>query len=129
MKMPTEARPRFDHLLTQPLEKTTLHKREVHALLTQLEGQNDTPPQAVVATRLAAILLDRMERKTSPLYVRLIHAAARFVTDDITASMDAANWSLRKEVVWSVAHSTKHFDLVGAEPDATATPAASRRRR
>ncbi len=53
-------------------------------------------------------LLGRVERKTSPLYVRLLHAAALYVcADDL-------DWALARDVVSSVAHSTKNFDLVMA---------------
>lgn len=115
MKMPPAARPRFDRLLTEPLQKATAHKRAARALLDSLEAA-DAPQAAPAAVRLVAALLDRMERKTSPLYVRLTHAAVRFVTEDLPDDIGQADWELRREVAWSVAHSTKHFDLVGANP-------------
>ena len=117
MKMPLEARHRFDQLLTKPLEKTNLHKREINALLQQIDAGPAPLPDARAAVRLAGILLERMERKTSPLYVRLTHAAARFVTEDVADPIDATDWTMRRDVLWSVAHSTKHFDLVGSTPD------------
>jgi hypothetical protein len=117
MKMPAAARPRFDRLLTQPLTKTNTHKRDVRRLLEQLQALQPPPPTALSATRLTAGLLDRMERKTSPLYLRLAHAAARFLTEDLPASLTAVDWVQRRDVVWAVAHSTKNFDLVGADLD------------
>lgn len=115
MKMPPAARPRFDRLLTEPLQKASAHKRAARALVGTLEAA-EAPPAALSAARLMAMLLDRMERKTSPLYVRLIHAAARFVSEDLPEDPTQADWGLRRDVVWSVAHSTKHFDLVGTNP-------------
>lgn len=115
MKMPDAARPRFDRLLTQPLSKTNTHKRDVRRLLTQLQALQPPPPLALSAARLTAQLLDRMERKTSPLYLRLAHAAARFLTEELTEPLTAVDWAQRRDVVWAVAHSTKHFDLVGVD--------------
>ena len=103
MKIPEAARQRFDRLLTAPLKKTNQHKKETEALLRQLSDHAEASP--VVNTVLQ--LLGRVERKTSPLYVRLIHAVAIYVGEDL----ENADWNLRAAVVDSVAHSTKHFDL------------------
>ena len=103
MKMPEAARQQFDRLLTAPLKKTNQHKKEIEVLQRQLADHTEA---AAVIGRVM-MLLGRVERKTSPLYVRLIHAVATYVSEDL----EHADWSLRATVVDSVAHSTKHFDL------------------
>jgi len=103
MKIPEAARQPFDRLLTAPLKKTNQHKKEIEALQRQLADHAEA--SAVVGRVM--VLLGRVERKTSPLYIRLIHAVATYVTEDL----ENADWSLRASVVDSVAHSTKHFDL------------------
>ena len=103
MKIPEAARQRFDRLLTAPLKKTNQHKKEIEALQRKLADNPEAAP--VVSTVMR--LLGRVERKTSPLYVRLIHAVAIYVGEDL----ESADWELRAAVVDSVAHSTKHFDL------------------
>jgi len=108
--MPPDARPRFDRLLTLPLERVNTHKRTARALLAQLNAA-PAPPEATAAAELIAALLERLERKTSPLYVRLTHAAARFVTEDVPDDLSQVDWEQRRAVARAVAHSTKHFDL------------------
>ena len=104
--MPAAARSEFDRLLTLPLQKTPAHKKELLALRDQL-GDASPAAQAAVARGLA--LLEAVERKTSPLYLRLIHAAARYLC--LPAGPDT-DWALRLDVVRAVAHSTKNFELV-----------------
>lgn len=103
MKIPEAARQRFDRLLTAPLKKTNQHKKEIDAL----QGQLTEHAQAAAVVRTVRELLNRVERKTSPLYVRLIHAVAVYVSEDL----EQADWEMRAQVVDAVAHSTKHFDL------------------
>ena len=104
MKMPQAARQQFDRLLTAPLRTTNAHKKEVEALAVKVAAL----PEAASVVGTVATLLSRVERKTSPLYIRLIHAAAAYVCED---APDEVDWSLRRDVINSVAHSTKHFDL------------------
>lgn len=102
MKMPQAARQQFDLLLTAPLQKTNAHKKQIEALQATVSAD----PAAAEVVGTVAALLNRVERKTSPLYVRLIHAAALYV------SADAVDWPLTRDVISAVAHSTKNFDLV-----------------
>ncbi|MFT4974659.1 MAG: hypothetical protein ACI8S6_000542 [Myxococcota bacterium] len=116
MKIPEAARPRFDRLLTLPLETVAVQKRALRALDAALE-EAGAGPTALSAAQLGATLLDRLERKTSPLYVRLIHGAVHFLTHDLPEDIRQADWALRREVTWAVAHSTKNFDLVRFDPN------------
>ena len=100
--MPQSARAEFDRLLTAPLKTINTHKREIEALQKMVSDD----PLAFDVARTTMALLGRVERKTSPLYVRLIHAVAIYVNEGETS------WALRKDVVSAVAHSTKNFDLV-----------------
>ena len=102
MKMPQAARQQFDRILTSPLQKTNTHKKAIEALQAQVAGD----PAAAEVVGTVMTLLNRVERKTSPLYIRLIHAAAIYIEED------GSDWPLRRQVVSAVAHSTKHFDLV-----------------
>ncbi|MFT5681645.1 MAG: hypothetical protein ACI8RZ_002551 [Myxococcota bacterium] len=104
MKMPQAARQQFDRLLTAPLQKTNTHKKQIQSLLITVA---DEPVAAEVVGR-ALGLLNRVERKTSPLYIRLIHAAAEYV------SAESVDWVLAGDVIGAVAHSTKNFELVKA---------------
>ena len=104
MKMPLAAKPKFDRLLTTPLLKVNAHKKQIEELQASI---SDDPLAAEVISTVAA-LLNRVERKTSPLYVRLIHAAVLYV------SSDTVDWTLSRDVISAVAHSTKNFDLVMA---------------
>ncbi|MDG1484469.1 MAG: hypothetical protein P8R54_33090 [Myxococcota bacterium] len=104
MKMPQAAKPQFDRLLTTPLQKINTHKKQIEILQESISED----PLAVEIVGTVAALLNRVERKTSPLYVRLIHAAVLYV------SADAVDWPLTRDVISAVAHSTKNFDLVMA---------------
>ena len=104
MKMPQAAKQQFDRLLTAPMKKTNAHKKEIEAL--QKAVVNNAEAAAVVSTVMA--LLNRVDRKTSPLYLRMIHAAAAYVGE---GEMEAVDWGLSRQVVKTVAHSTKQFDL------------------
>jgi hypothetical protein len=103
MKIPKAARQQFDRLLTAPLKKTNQHKKEIELLQQQLSEH----AEAAAVVKTVRELLNRVERKTSPLYVRLLHAVSAYVCEDV----DSADWELRAAVVDSVAHSTKNFDL------------------
>ncbi len=105
MKMPEEARERFDFLLTRPLQKTNTHKKQVSALRERLQSEGGSP-EALAVVDTASALLSHVERKTSPLYVRLIHAAALYLIEDTSG-----DWPLIGQVMSAVAHSTKHFEL------------------
>lgn len=107
MKIPADARSRFDALLTLPLEKTPTHKKELLQLRDQVRALPQGQEDALKAIERGLALLDRVERKTSPLYLRLIHAAARF----LSLPPEEAPWPLRLEVARAVAHATKNFDL------------------
>ena len=100
MKLPDAARAEFDALVTGPLISTRKVTRGLEAALGSAEGE-----QAVVLGGTLA-QLKRLERKSSPLYVRLVHALAAYV------QLPERDWSLAREVHDSVAHSTKRFELM-----------------
>ena len=100
MNVPDAARDEFEDLVTGRLERTGVHKRAVKAALAAADGE----PKRVLAGVLAQ--LERLERKTSPLYVRLVHALAAY------ALLPDRDWALVAEVHDAVAHSTKRFELM-----------------
>lgn len=100
MNVPDAARDEFESLVTGRLERTTTHKKQVRAALADATGD----AQRVLTGVLAQ--LDRLERKTSPLYVRLVHALASY------AVLPDRDWSLTAELHDAVAHSTKRFELM-----------------
>lgn len=111
MKMPSEAREAFDALLVHPLTSTRALKKTFKARAAELSAQASTD-QAKVAGQVlyaAQALLDSIERKTSPLYVRLIHAVAEYLMVDGRVLGPAL--PLAAAVVNSVAHSTRRFQL------------------
>ncbi len=109
--MPSEAREAFDDLLVQPLGSTRTLKRTFASRAGELKaaagpGQADRVAQVLDTTQA---LLDSIERKTTPLYVRLIHALAEYLMVDDRVL--GAQLSLAARVVNSVAHSTRRFSL------------------
>ncbi len=111
MKMPDAAREAFDALLVEPLVSTRALKRHFASWATDhraLASQEELAALGVLLDATQA-LLDSIERKTSPLYVRLIHAlAAYLMLEGKTSGTDLA---LTGRVVNSVAHSTRRFQL------------------
>lgn len=111
MKMPAEAREAFDQLLVQPLGSTRALKRTFAARAAALRTEA-APDQVALLDQVLATtqaLLDSIERKTSPLYVRLIQAAAEYVMVD--GRTRGESLGLTAAVVVSVAHSTRRFQL------------------
>ncbi len=113
MKMPPEARVVFDDLLVRPLENTRLLKRHFAARAAQLieEAEETRRPRLRAILETTQALLDTIERKTSPLYVRLIHALAEYLMLDASAHPVSGEEliELQVGVVNSVAHSTRRF--------------------
>ena len=104
--MPVVARERFDALLVQPLRSTRAHKKEAAALVSEIgDGR-----RAQNAERLTKLLAS-VERKTSPLYVRQIHALA----DYMVAGHAADDAELEAQVIDAVSHSTRRFELIRGE--------------
>jgi len=100
MNLPEAARPEFDALVTAPLESTRKVSRRIQSALEDAGGDEAT----VLAGTLAQ--LKRLERKSSPLYVRLVHALAAYVR------LPERDWELARDVHDAVAHSTKRFELM-----------------
>lgn len=100
MNVPDAARDEFETLVTGRLERTTVHKKQVKAALAAAEGEGAQVLSGVLAQ------LNRLERKTSPLYVRLVHALAAYVL------LPDRDWTLTRELHDAVAHSTKRFELM-----------------
>ncbi len=113
MKMPPMAREVFDDLLVQPLESTRLLKRRFAARSAELlaAAPGDQRPRLTQVLETTRDLLDSIERKTSPLYVRLIHALAGYLLlDASTLPVSGPELlELQAGVVNSVAHSTRRF--------------------
>ncbi len=106
MKMPLVARERFDALLVRPLRSTRTHKKEAATFAAGIgEGR-----RAQNAERLGRLLAS-VERKTSPLYVRQIHALA----DYLVAGHAADDAELEAQVIDAVCHSTRRFELIRGE--------------
>lgn len=99
MNLPDAARAEFDELVTGPLVSTRKVSRAVKAALEGAEGD------AEVVLGGALRQLERLERKSSPLYVRLVHALASYVL------LPDRDWALAQQVHDAVAHSTKRFEL------------------
>ncbi|MED5372039.1 MAG: hypothetical protein VX899_13555 [Myxococcota bacterium] len=91
---------RFDALLVAPLESNRKVKRGLEAFV---KGLPDSEQRRVAQGALD--LVDCLERKTSPLYVRLTHACAAFV-------QEVADPAPCLEVVNSVARQCKRFERV-----------------
>ncbi|GEM_PF-3993327 len=106
MKMPIAARERFDALLVQTLRSTRAHKKEAAKAVEEVgEGERSQNVERLVE------LLASVERKTSPLYVRQIHALA----DYVVAGHGAYDVELEAAVIDAVCHSTRRFDLIRGE--------------
>lgn len=105
MSLDTTHQAQFDALLVQPLEPNTRVKKRMKAHIAELpEGERKR-----VATG-SLELLNCLERKTSPLYVRLTQACAAFV---LICEDEAVNL----EVVNSVAHQCKRFEKMLPPPE------------
>ncbi len=111
MKMPAEAREAFDDLLVKPLASTRALKKTFKSRSADLRVDAHAGQSAQVGRVLdtTQALLDSIERKTSPLYVRLIHALAEYLMVDGRVLGPAL--PLASIVVNSVAHSTRRFQL------------------
>ena len=111
MKMPSEAREAFDALLVKPLASTRALKKTFKSrsqeILAAASAEQSEQVGRVLDTTQA--LLDSIERKTSPLYVRLIHALAEYLM--VEGRVLGAALPLAAGVVNSVAHSTRRFQL------------------
>lgn len=117
MKIPEAARPVFEALLVEELRPITAHKKEVRAFaaLVARAAQDAGRDAARIDTCVRAVtdLLESVERKTSPLYVRLIHACAAYLVRTAEAGPERiweADWEAVEGVIDSVAHSTKRFE-------------------
>ncbi|HJN76574.1 MAG TPA: hypothetical protein QGF58_21775 [Myxococcota bacterium] len=99
MKLPESARTEFDALVTAPLRSTRQVIRSLEPALEEADGD----AEAVIAGTLAQ--LGRLERKSSPLYVRLVHALAAYVL------LPDRDWAVVREVHDTVARNTKRFEL------------------
>lgn len=96
----------FDALLVQPLEPNTRVKKRVKAHIAALpEGERHRMANGALG------LLNSLERKTSPLYVRLTQACAAFV-------LDCTDEAVNLQVINSVAHQCKRFEKMLPPPDA-----------
>ena len=77
MTQPDRARARFEAYVSGPPQSTANLKARVQ----QAQGAADPAAQPLV--RASTLLLDHIARKTTPLHVRLIHAAALTVLDRV----------------------------------------------
>jgi hypothetical protein len=111
MKMPNEAREVFDELLVLPLGSTRALKRRFASWAGGLDEADSGQVSALLGRVLSTTqsLLESIERKTSPLYVRLIHALAEYLMSEDRVQGDSLDLTAR--VVNSVAHSTRRFYL------------------
>lgn len=100
MKLPQAAAEEFEPLVTRALEPSSRVKRRLKARLAQ-ELQADER----WVLEGARAQLERLERKTSPLYVRLVHALVDYLL------LPERDWALGALVHDSVAHSCKRFEL------------------
>ena len=106
MDVPDGAKSRFDVLVNRPLQSTRSEIKRFAPFATAVREAPPSPRATAVVQGVEA-LLGRVERSTSPLYVRLIHATARFVSED-----EAVDWRLAGQVLDAVAYTTRHFDLM-----------------
>ncbi len=100
MKLPEAAQAEFEPLVTRALEPSSRVKRRLKA---GLASPMSAPQERVL--RGAERQLSRLERKTSPLYVRLVHALVDYLL------LPDRDWELAVRVHDSVAHSCKRFEL------------------
>lgn len=101
MRLSDAVRGRFDALLVEPLGSTSKLKRALKAAVSQADAG---PERDNLAHALE--LVGSVERKTTPLYVRSIHAAAAFALAHPTPPEHAA------EVLNVTAWRTKRFQMV-----------------
>ena len=112
MSVPDLAKPAYQRLVSAPLGDTKALKRELAAARAGLlNGANVHLAVAEQAIGVAAALIDAVERKTSPLYVRHIHAAVRYVMEQ-----GPADWALTLEVVNATAYGVQRRELATAAP-------------
>ena len=112
MSVPDLAKPAYQRLVSAPLGDTKALKRELSAARAALlDGANVHRALAEQAIGVAAALLDAVERKTSPLYVRHTHAAARYVITE-----GPGDWALALEVVNATAYGVQRRELATAAP-------------
>ncbi|MBK7755522.1 MAG: hypothetical protein IPI35_03730 [Deltaproteobacteria bacterium] len=112
MSVPDLAKPAYQRLVSAPLGDTKALKRELAAARAGLlNGANVHLAVAEQAIGVAAALIDAVERKTSPLYVRHIHAAARYVMTE-----GPGDWPLALEVVNATAYGVQRRELATAPP-------------
>lgn len=100
MKLPEAAKVEFEPLVTRELESSSRVKRRLKAGLAE-----ELSPAAERVLQGAQRQLGRLERKTSPLYVRLVHALVDYLL------LPERDWALAALVHDAVAHSTKRFEL------------------
>lgn len=97
----------FDALLVRPLEPNTRVKKRMKAHMAELP-----PGERLRMVTGALELLNCLERKTSPLYVRLTQACAAFV-------LDCRDEAINLQVINSVAHQCKRFEKMLPPPSET----------
>ena len=110
MKIPAEARSEFDRLLVRPLQPIRIHRARLQARIEQLQEALEPASEVIEVIAACLVLVESIERKTSPLYVRLVHAAASYVAPKEEARIEeilAGDWSLRRRVIIGVSQSTK----------------------
>ena len=105
MSLSADHQAAFDALLVQPLEPNTRVKKRMKAHIAELE-----PGERLRIANGALGLLNCLERKTSPLYVRLTQACAAFV---LSCTDEAVNL----QVINSVAHQCKRFEKMLPPPE------------
>ena len=98
MKLSPDTQAAFEPYLTLPPVKTRELKARVSA---HMEGEED-PTLARLGHQVVG-LLSGVSRKTSPLYIRLIHGAAQLYMREERA-VGSAGLSLDEQVVGSVIH-------------------------
>ena len=97
----------FVALLVMPLEPNTRVKKRVKTHIAELpEGERQRMVQGALG------LLNSLERKTSPLYVRLTQACAAFV-------LGCTDESVNLQVINSVAHQCKGFEKMLPPPESS----------
>jgi len=109
MKIPEAARQDFDQLMKRPLPQLVPLRKEMRAFVALLEktgaeSDADTSEALEVANTLLQ-LVSAIERKTSPLYIRLICTAMAYITrhdPENPSSMLEADWELNRKVLSSV---------------------------
>ncbi len=107
MFIPEPARARFEPLVTRPLRSNRVVRAEVSAYVTALEASGPGPQELEVA-RAVLTLVTSIDRYTSPLYQRLLQATGAWLVEQPPHAQD---WALTRQLVVSVARSTKRFQL------------------